>query len=135
MELSEILLAVSFSENQLFAKIFHFQESFDALPAAYAPANVPAYAWWVARDSRTLVQNSKKVPGWKKPICIGRHAFGDQYRATDYVTPTGGKFEIVFTPNDGSPAEVMEVFDFGGKLSGFLKSNSPHSASGMIAQA
>jgi len=55
------------------------------------------------------------VPGWKKPICIGRHAFGDQYRATDYVTPTGGKFEIVFTPNDGSPAEVMEVFDFGEK--------------------
>merc|ERR1712142_364665 len=55
------------------------------------------------------------VPGWKKPICIGRHAFGDQYRATDYVTPSGGKFEIVFTPNDGSPAEVMEVFDFGEK--------------------
>jgi isocitrate dehydrogenase len=52
------------------------------------------------------------VPGWKKPICIGRHAFGDQYRATDYVTPTGGKFEIVFTPNDGSKPEVMEVFDF-----------------------
>jgi len=52
------------------------------------------------------------VPGWKKPICIGRHAFGDQYRATDYVTPTGGKFEIVFTPNDGGKPEVMEVFDF-----------------------
>lgn len=54
------------------------------------------------------------VPGWKKPICIGRHAFGDQYKATDYVTPSGGKFEIVFTPNDGSKPEVMEVFDFGG---------------------
>jgi len=52
------------------------------------------------------------VPGWKKPICIGRHAFGDQYRATDYVTPKPGKFEIVFTPNDGSEAETMEVFDF-----------------------
>ena len=62
------------------------------------------------------VSKLEKVPGWKKPICIGRHAFGDQYRATDYVTPTGGKFEIVFTPNDGSPAEVMEVFDFGGEL-------------------
>ena len=55
------------------------------------------------------------VPGWKKPICIGRHAFGDQYKATDYVTPSGGKFEIVFTPNDGGKKEVMEVFDFGGK--------------------
>ena len=55
------------------------------------------------------------VPGWKKPICIGRHAFGDQYRATDYVTPCPGKFEIVFTPNDGvTPAETMEVYDFGG---------------------
>lgn len=64
----------------------------------------------------TVSKLTKKVPGWKKPICIGRHAFGDQYRATDYVTPTGGKFEIVFTPNDGSPAEVMEVFDFGGEL-------------------
>ena len=67
------------------------------------------------RLTRDGVKTHKKVPGWKKPICIGRHAFGDQYRATDYVTPTGGKFEIVFTPNDGSPAEVMEVFDFGGK--------------------
>ena len=55
------------------------------------------------------------VPGWKKPICIGRHAFGDQYRATDYVTPKPGKFEIVFTPTDGSPAETMEVFDFKGQ--------------------
>ena len=67
------------------------------------------------RLTRDGVKTHQKVPGWKKPICIGRHAFGDQYRATDYVTPTGGKFEIVFTPNDGSPAEVMEVFDFGGK--------------------
>ena len=64
------------------------------------------------------------VPSWKKPICIGRHAFGDQYRATDYVTPKPGKFEIVFTPNDGSEAEVMEVFNFGGKeiLKNLLKS-------------
>ena len=64
------------------------------------------------------------MPSWKKPICIGRHAFGDQYRATDYVTPKPGKFEIVFTPNDGSEAEVMEVFNFGGKeiLKNLLKS-------------
>jgi isocitrate dehydrogenase len=52
------------------------------------------------------------VPGWKQPICIGRHAFGDQYRATDYVTPCPGKFEMHFIPHDGSPTEIMEVFDF-----------------------
>ena len=62
-----------------------------------------------------IVEKPKIVPSWKKPICIGRHAFGDQYRATDYVTKTGGKFEIVFTPNDGSKPEVMEVYDFGDK--------------------
>merc|ERR1711892_65516 len=48
------------------------------------------------------------VPSWKKPICIGRHAFGDQYRATNYVTKTGGKFEMVFTPNDGSIESFAE---------------------------
>jgi len=55
------------------------------------------------------------VPGWKKPIVIGRHAYGDQYRATDYVTPKPGKFQIVFTPNDGTAAETLDVFDFGDK--------------------
>ena len=60
----------------------------------------------------------KYVPGWTQPIVIGRHAFGDQYRATDAVIDKPGKFEIVFTPEDGSDAERFEVFNF--KSSGVL---------------
>jgi len=52
------------------------------------------------------------VPGWTKPIIIGRHAFGDQYRATDAVIDKPGKFEIVFTPEDGSEEQRMEVYNF-----------------------
>lgn len=44
----------------------------------------------------------KLVPTWKEPIIIGRHAFGDQYRATDAVISGPGKYEIVYTPTDGS---------------------------------
>ena len=56
----------------------------------------------------------KLVPGWTQPIVIGRHAFGDQYRATDFVAPGAGKFEIVYTPADGSEKTTMEVYDFKG---------------------
>ena len=52
------------------------------------------------------------VPGWNKPIVIGRHAFGDQYKATDFVATKAGKFEMSFTPKDGSPAQTWEVYDF-----------------------
>merc|ERR1712037_446068 len=44
----------------------------------------------------------KLVPGWKKPIIIGRHAHGDQYKATDLVLDKPGKFELVWTPEDGT---------------------------------
>ncbi|MGY8996699.1 MAG: NADP-dependent isocitrate dehydrogenase, partial [Alphaproteobacteria bacterium] len=54
------------------------------------------------------------VPGWTKPIVIGRHAFGDQYRATDFVVPGPGKLTITFQPTDGSPPIEREVFDFPG---------------------
>jgi len=54
------------------------------------------------------------VPGWTKPIVIGRHAFGDQYRATDFVVPGAGKLTITFTPNDGSAPIQREVYDFPG---------------------
>jgi len=54
------------------------------------------------------------VPGWTKPICIGRHAFGDQYRATDFLTKGRGKLTITFTPEDGSEPISHEVFDFEG---------------------
>ncbi|KAJ9562497.1 hypothetical protein OSB04_007657 [Centaurea solstitialis] len=54
------------------------------------------------------------VPGWKKPICIGRHAYGDQYRATDAVIKGPGKLKLVFVPeNDETPTE-LDVFDFKG---------------------
>ncbi|MGB1953730.1 MAG: NADP-dependent isocitrate dehydrogenase, partial [Candidatus Puniceispirillum sp.] len=52
------------------------------------------------------------VPGWTRPIVIGRHAFGDQYRATDFVTEGPGKLTMTFQPADGSPAVTREVFDF-----------------------
>ncbi len=54
------------------------------------------------------------VPGWTKPIIIGRHAFGDQYKATDFVVPGKGKLTIKFTPEDGGEAIEHEVYDFPG---------------------
>ena len=60
-----------------------------------------------------LCQNVPRlVPGWKKPIVIGRHAFGDQYRATDFVVPGPGKMILRFEPNDGSEVIEHEVYDF-----------------------
>ena len=53
------------------------------------------------------------VPGWTKPIVIGRHAYGDQYRATDFVVPGPGKLTIRLAGRDGSKIE-REVFDFPG---------------------
>lgn len=53
------------------------------------------------------------VPNWTSPICIGRHAFGDQYRATDFVTQGPGKLTITFTPENGE-AQTHEVHVFNG---------------------
>lgn len=53
------------------------------------------------------------VPNWTQPICIGRHAFGDQYRATDFLTKGKGKLEISFTPENGEK-QSYEVYDFTG---------------------
>jgi len=52
------------------------------------------------------------VPGWKKPIVIGRHAFGDQYRATDFVVNKSGKFQMSFIPDDGSAGKTWDVYKF-----------------------
>lgn len=52
------------------------------------------------------------VPGWKEPIVIGRHAFGDQYKATDFKVDKPGKLTMTFVPADGSDPEEYEVFDF-----------------------
>ncbi len=53
------------------------------------------------------------VPNWTKPICIGRHAFGDQYKATDFLVKGKGKLTITFTPENG-PAQVHDVYDYKG---------------------
>ena len=52
------------------------------------------------------------VPGWTRPIVIGRHAFGDQYRATDMLVDGAGTLTLTFQPADGRPAVTREVFDF-----------------------
>jgi len=52
------------------------------------------------------------VPGWTNPIVIGRHAFGDQYRATDFLVPGAGKLTLKFEPEDGSAPIEREVFNF-----------------------
>ena len=52
------------------------------------------------------------VPNWTAPICIGRHAFGDQYRATDFVTKGKGKLTVTFTPEGGGEVQSFEVFNF-----------------------
>ncbi|MBM3510944.1 MAG: NADP-dependent isocitrate dehydrogenase [Alphaproteobacteria bacterium] len=54
------------------------------------------------------------VPGWTKPIVIGRHAFGDQYRATDFVIPGAGTLTMTFKPDGGGKATEYEVFHFPG---------------------
>ena len=56
----------------------------------------------------------KLVPSWTNPICIGRHAFGDQYRATDFKVPGKGKLEIKWTSEDGNEKKEFEVFNFPG---------------------
>jgi isocitrate dehydrogenase len=54
------------------------------------------------------------IPGWTDPIVVGRHAFGDQYRATDFVVPGKGKLTVTFTPDDGGAPISHEVFKFPG---------------------
>ena len=65
------------------------------------------------------------VPGWTKPIIIGRHAFGDQYRATDFKAPSAGTVTITFTPDDGSEPiqhEVVRLPEDGGVVMGMYLS-------------
>lgn len=88
----------------------------------------------VFREPIVLSRVPKPVPGWVKPIVIGRHAFGDQvsiafmynretsipfliffilqYRSTDFLAPGPGKLQLVFTPEDGGEKTVLDVFDF-----------------------
>jgi len=66
----------------------------------------------VFREPIIIKTIPRYVQGWAKPICIGRHAFGDQYRATDIVTKGKGKLTMTFTPEDGSKPKSWEVYNF-----------------------
>src|SRR6201996_350438 len=66
----------------------------------------------VFREPIVIPRIPRLVPGWKKPIIIGRHAFGDQYRAKDAVIPGPGKLELVYTPKNGGKQEVIEVYNY-----------------------
>lgn len=67
----------------------------------------------IFREPIIISNIPRLVPGWKKPIVIGRHAFGDQYKATDFVVEGKGKLTLTFTPENGEPEE-HEVYNFEG---------------------
>ncbi|OJF12198.1 NADP-dependent isocitrate dehydrogenase [Couchioplanes caeruleus] len=66
----------------------------------------------VFREPIIMSNVPRLVPGWTKPIVIGRHAHGDQYKATDFVAPSAGKLTMTFTPADGSQPMEFLVSDF-----------------------
>ncbi|MGA9270552.1 MAG: isocitrate dehydrogenase (NADP(+)) [Lutimonas sp.] len=66
----------------------------------------------IFREPIIMKNVPRYVQGWTKPICIGRHAFGDQYKATDLVTKGKGKLTLTFTPEDGSEPQSFEVYNF-----------------------
>ena len=68
----------------------------------------------IFREPIVIKNVPRLVPGWTKPIVIGRHAFGDQYRATDMVVPGEGSLTLTFTPKDGSEPVELDVYDFPG---------------------
>jgi isocitrate dehydrogenase len=68
----------------------------------------------IFREPIVISNIPRLVPGWTKPIVIGRHAFGDQYRATDLVVPGEGTLTLSFTPKDGGEPVELEVFKFPG---------------------
>jgi len=68
----------------------------------------------IFREPIVISNIPRLVPGWTKPIVIGRHAFGDQYRATDLKVPGEGTLTLTFTPKDGSAPVELEVYEFPG---------------------
>ena len=66
----------------------------------------------IFREPIIIKNVPRLIPHWTKPIVIGRHAFGDQYRATDFKVPGAGKLRVTFTPTDGSKPMEFNVFDF-----------------------
>ena len=68
----------------------------------------------IFREPIIISNIPRLVPGWTKPVVVGRHAFGDQYKATDFVVPSAGTLTMTFTPTDGSEPMEFNVFDFPG---------------------
>ena len=68
----------------------------------------------IFREPIIISNIPRLVPGWTKPIVIGRHAFGDQYRSTNFVVPGEGTLTMTFTPKDGSAPMEFDVFEFPG---------------------
>ncbi|MDD2858513.1 MAG: NADP-dependent isocitrate dehydrogenase [Candidatus Nanopelagicales bacterium] len=68
----------------------------------------------IFREPIIISNIPRLVPGWTKPIVVGRHAFGDQYKATDFKVPGAGSLTMTFTPADGSAPMEFDVFDFPG---------------------
>lgn len=84
----------------------------------------------VFREPIIISNIPRLVPGWQKPICIGRHAFGDQYRATDFLTKGKGKLTITFTPDDGSEPISYDVHQFDGNGVAMAMYNTDESIAG-----
>jgi isocitrate dehydrogenase len=84
----------------------------------------------VFREPIVIPRVPRLVPGWEKPIIIGRHAHGDQYKATDLVVPGAGKLELVYKPADGSDAQTLEVYDYKGAGVGLAMYNTDESIEG-----
>ncbi|KAL7069241.1 putative isocitrate dehydrogenase [Cryptosporidium serpentis] len=62
-----------------------------------------------------IIENIPRiVPGWVSPIIVGRHGFGDQYKATDLIVSKAGKLELKFTPKDGGDSTIIDVYNFSG---------------------
>jgi isocitrate dehydrogenase len=66
----------------------------------------------IFREPIVIANIPRLVPGWRKPIVIGRHAFGDQYRATDLVVPGEGTLTLTYTPSDGGQPVELQVYEF-----------------------
>jgi len=66
----------------------------------------------IFREPIIIKNVPRLIPHWTKPIVIGRHAYGDQYKATDFRVPGAGKLTVTFTPEDGSKPMEINVFDF-----------------------
>ena len=66
----------------------------------------------IFREPIVIANVPRLVPGWTKPIVIGRHAFGDQYRASDLLVDGEGRLTLTFTPSDGGEPVVLDVYDF-----------------------